>query len=139
MSDAVRRTLASPARLGSVRFGSVVAAVTVTQSTSCELVLRKMKQVRSLSRKTIPHRQEATLAGFHPSVCLFICLCGGLKPSASSPLVSPFLVFSFLVIHSSHPAAICVGYHVVILFRHLAYDGPWACHSGCNFPYKGGY
>lgn len=42
------------------------------------------------------------------------------------------------IIHSSTPlnitTTICVGYHVVVLFRHSAYDGSWFVTADVTFP-----
>lgn len=78
---------------------AAAAAVVVTQSTSCELVLRKMKQVRSLSRKTIPHRKRRSLGFIQVFICVFIWrTCTRLNlPDRCIPIFFSFMPFTAIL------------------------------------------
>lgn len=94
---------------------------------------RKMKQVRSLSHKTIMHRKQHWVR----SKCLPLWrTCTHLK--APAPPVTRSVRDMCCIIHSSTPlsvtATICVGYHVVILFRHSAYDVCGSVTADVTFP-----
>lgn len=95
--------------------------------------LEKMKQVRSLSRKTITHRKQHCVFVLVDLKCVFLIF----TPS-EGPCLGAQLQYMCCIIHSSAPrnseATICVGYHVVILCRHSAYDGSQSVTADVTFP-----
>lgn len=104
---------------------------------ACDL-LERMKQARSLSHKTIMPRKEKNME-FGVCCCWLKCLLlprSGLKAHILGLL--PYSRYMCCIIYSSTPlnitAAICVGYHVVILFRHSAYDACWSVTADVTFP-----
>lgn len=92
-----------------------------------------MKQVRSLSQQD-NHAQEATLG----SIQVFTSLEDMYSSEGPCSPVTRSVQDMCCIIHSSTPlsvtATICVGYHVVILFRHTAYDVCGSVTADVTFP-----
>lgn len=100
-------------------------------------LLERMKQARSLSHKTIMHRKQHCVC-----LLLLIKVFISLENMYSSEGPCSWLLrsgqYMCCIIHSSTPlnitTTICVGYHVVVLFRHSAYDGSWFVTADVTFP-----